>query len=192
MTSGKLQGIRVALLVADGFKEFELFDTRRTLDQAGAATFVVGPTNDKLKGVNPAGGEVNVQVDIPLKSAMSQDFHALLLPGGGTNVKNLCLHTEAIEFVKDFMIGGKPVGSVGEAAAILIQTGTLRGRTLTSDASLGQDLKTAGANYIDKNTVCDGNLITARSLADVSIFNSELTRVLAELRAHSSEIRKIA
>jgi protease I len=192
MTSGKLQGIRIAVLVSNGFKEFELLDTKRSLDQAGAATFVVGPTKGKVKGLNPTGGEAQVPVDIPLKSAMPQDFHALLLPGGSTNVKNLSLRTDAIEFVKDFMIAGKPVASIGEAAAILIQTGTLRGRMLTADASLEQDLRRAGANYIDKNIACDGNLITARRLDDIPAFNRELMRVLAELRAHSSEMRRIA
>jgi protease I len=192
MTSGKLQGIRIAILVSDGFKEFELLDTRRFLDQAGAATFVVGPAKGKVRGLNPTGGEAEVPVDISLKSAMPQDFHALLLPGGSTNVRNLTLRADAIEFVKDFMIGGKPVGSIGEAAAILLQTGTLCGRTLTSAASLEQDLRRGGASYIDKNIACDGNLVTARSLDDMPAFNRELTRVLAELRGHSSEMRKIA
>ena len=55
MTSGKLQGVRVAILASDGFKEFELIDIRHNLDQAGGATFVVGTTKDKVKGLNPAG-----------------------------------------------------------------------------------------------------------------------------------------
>jgi protease I len=192
MTSGKLQGIRMAILVSDGFKEFELLDTRRSLDQAGAATFVVGPTKGKVRGSNPTGGEAEVPVDIPLKSAMSEDFHALLLPGGSMNVKNLSLRADAIEFVKDFMVGGKPVAAIGEAAALLLQTGTLCGRTLTSDASLEKDLRRGGANYIDKGIACDGNLITARSLDDMPAFNRELTRLLRELRMHSSEMRRIA
>jgi protease I len=68
----------------------------------------------------------------------------------------------------------------------------LCGRSLTSDASLEQDLRRGGASYIDKNIACDGNLVTARSLDDMPAFNRELTRVLAELRGHSSEMRKIA
>lgn len=193
MASGKLQGIRIAILASDGFKEFELLNTRRSLDQAGAATFVVGTTEGKVKGLSPTGGEAQVPVDIPLKSAMPQDFHALLLPGGSTNVKNLSARSDAIEFVKLFMVGGKPVACIGEAVAILIQTGTTRGRTLTSDASLEQDLKKAGATYVDNNVVCDRNLITARSLEDLPALDGELIRILADLRVqHSNEMRKIA
>ncbi|HEV2400426.1 MAG TPA: DJ-1/PfpI family protein [Candidatus Sulfotelmatobacter sp.] len=192
MTSGKLQGVRVAILVSDGFKEFELIDIRRNLQQSGGAAFVVGTTKDKVKGLNPTGGEAEVPVDIPLETAMPQDFHALLLPGGGENVRNLLRRTEAIQFVKGFMTGRKPVATIGEAAAILIQTGTLGGRTLAADASLEEDLKGAGAIYVDTNVVRDGNLITARALNDVPALDVEFTRVLAELRTHSGEMRKIA
>lgn len=192
MTSGKLQGVRVAFLVSDGFKEFELIDTRRNLQQAGGATFVLGTTRNKVKGRNPAGGEAEVPVDIPLETAMPQDFQALLLPGGSENVQNLSRRPEAIQFVKEFMFGRKPVAAIGEAAAILVQAGTLGGRTLTADASLQEDLKEAGAIYVDTNVVRDGNLITARGLGDVPALEVEFTRVLAELRTHSGEMRKIA
>jgi protease I len=192
MTSGKLQGVRIAMLVSDGFKEFELLDTRRALDQAGAATFVVGTTKQKVRGINPAGGEAEVPVDIPLESAMPQDFHALLLPGGSTNVNNLSGRADAIEFVKAFMLGGKPVAAIGEAVIALAKTGTLRGRTLTSNPSLEQDLKTTGATYLNTNVVCDGNLITARSLDDLPAFDRELIQTLKVLRVHSTEMRKLA
>jgi protease I len=192
MTSGKLQGVRVAILVSDGFREFELLDARRILDRAGAATFVIAPTEDKVKGLNLAGGEASIPVDIPLKSAMPQDFHALLLPGGAGNARELSTNADATEFVKSFMVGHKPVAAIGEAAAILVQTGTLRGRTLTSEKSLEQDLKGVGASYWDNNVVRDGNLITARSLDDIPALDRELTRVLAELRVHSTEMRKLA
>lgn len=192
MTSGKLQGIRVAILVSDGFKEFEMLDTRRTLDQAGAATFVVGITKDKVMGLNPSGGEAELPVDIHLKSAIPQDFHALLLPGGSLHVKNLMHRDDAIEFLKDFMIGNKPVASIGEAAVLLICTGTLRGRTLTTDPSVAPDLAKAGANYIGGNIAVDGNLLSARGLEDVPALTLELIRILAAIREHSTGMRKLA
>lgn len=179
-------------MVSDGFKEFELIDVRRNLRQIGGATFVVGTTKDKVTGRNPAGGEAEVPVDIPLEKAMAQDFHALLLPGGSENVQNLSRRPEAIQFVKDFMIGRKPLAAIGEAAAILLRAGNLSGRTLTADASLADELKGAGAIYVDTNVVRDGNLITARGLNDVPALEVEFTRILAELRAHSGEMRKIA
>jgi protease I len=94
--------------------------------------------------------------------------------------------------VQDFMQAGKPVASIGEGSAILLKTGALGGRTLTSGASLEGDLRKAGANYVDKDVVCDGNLITARTRGDGSAFNREMIRVLADLREHSTDMRKTA
>lgn len=192
MSSPKLQGVRIAILVTGGFREFELLDTRRLLGQAGASTFVVAPMHDKVKGLNPSGGEAEVPVDILLKSATPQDFHALLLPGGGTNASRLSLNDEAIEFAKSFMMVSKPVAAIGEAVAVLIQTGTVRSRTLTSNPTLEQSLRKAGANYINQSIVHDGNLITAQGPEDIPAFVAQLIRLLAELRVHSSEMRKTA
>ncbi len=191
MTSGKLQGVRVAILVSDGFREFELLDTRKILERAGAAPFVVAPTKEKVKGLNLAGGWAEVPVDIPLQSAMPQDFHALFLPGGSASAKQLAANAEAIEFVKTFMTQ-KPIAAIGEATEILIQTGSLRGRTITSEVSLERDVRSAGANYVDKNVVSDHNLITARNPEDLSAFEREFTEQLAQLRVHSTEMRKTA
>lgn len=192
MTSGILQGVRVAILVSNGFDESELLAPRLALDQAGAATFVIAPTEDKVTGSDQRLANKQVSVDIPLKSAKAEDFHALFLPGGTTNANHLGLNPEALQFVHNFMQAGKPVAAIGEGPAILLKTGTLRGRTLTSSAFLEGNLRKAGASYVDEEIVCDGNLITARTCDDVSAFSHEMIRVLAELREHSTEMRRIA
>jgi protease I len=190
-TSGILQGVRVAILVSDGFEASELLESRRTLDHHGAATFVIAPSRDRIVGSDEEQGQKQVPIDIPLKSAKPKDFHALFLPGGDANANHLATNDKAVGFVKDFMEAGKPVAAIGEASAILLQTGALQGRTISADALLEADLRKAGANYIDKDVVCDGNLITARSLDDISAFDREMTHVFAGLREHSTEMRKI-
>lgn len=84
------------------------------------------------------------------------------------------------------------LASIGEAARILIQTGTLSARRLTSDPTLERDLREAGANYVDESIVQDENLISARGLEDIPVFVAQWIRLLAELRVHSTEIRKAA
>jgi protease I len=81
MTTALLQGMRVAILVRDGFLESELLEPKRALENAGAATFVVSGTGDRVRGRTEKNGQKDVPVDIPLNTARAEDFHALLLPG---------------------------------------------------------------------------------------------------------------
>ena len=177
--------------MSDGFEELELLDTKLTLDHAGAATFIIAPKTDRVIGSRAGRGQKEIRVDIALKSAKPQDFHALFLPGGSANAVSLAADDHAIRFVNTFLELGKPIGTMAEGLKLL-QSEHLRGRTITSGPVSGEDLKNAGANPLDKSVVCDGNLITARSLNDVEEFNREFTRVLGEVREHSSEIRRTA
>jgi protease I len=65
--------------------------------------FVIAPSKDRVTGWNLGREEKQVPVDIPLKSAKAEDFHALLLPGGRTSATRLSHNDDAIEFVRDFV-----------------------------------------------------------------------------------------
>lgn len=54
-------------------------------------------------------------VDIPLKEAKAEDFHALLLLGGVMNPDRLRMIPEAVAFVKHFAVGGKPLPAICHA-----------------------------------------------------------------------------
>jgi protease I len=190
-TSGILQGVRVAILVSADFEASELLESRRTLEHEDAATFLIAPAKYKVVGSNQRQEKKQVPIDIPLKSAKPEDFHALFLPGGCANAKHLAMNEKAVAFVKSFMEAGKPVAAIGEGTALLLETGALSGRTMTGSAFLQTNLSRAGAHYIDKDVVCEGNLITARRLDDLSAFDREMVRAFAELREHSLEMRKV-
>lgn len=144
MTSGMLQGMRVAILVTDGFEESELLEPKRVLDHAGATTFVISPTKDKVKGCdrNEWGNEValEIPVDIPLKSAKADDLHALFLPGGVMSNDHLRANPQVVELVKHFMEGSKPVAAIGHGSWTILEAGAVLGRIMTSPPSLKADL----------------------------------------------------
>jgi protease I len=154
--------------------------------------FVIAPSKDRVTGWNLGREEKQVPVDIPLKSAKAEDFHALLLPGGRTSATRLSHNDDAIEFVRDFVGAGKPVAAIGEGVGILLQAGVLRGRRVTLGLLSEEDLKNAGAIYTQENLVRDGNLITARRLEDVSAFIREMIDLLADLWQHAANMRKTA
>jgi protease I len=190
--AGKLQGVRIAILVSDGFEQLELLDPRWTLDHAGAAMFVIAPKKGMVTGWNQGREEKQIPIDISLEAAKAEDFHALLLPGGRTSAEQLTNNDRALRFVRDFMRAGKPVAAIAEGLSILLRTGALSGRKITQGVLPEEDAKNEGANTIDENVVRDDKLITARRRDDVSGLIRELTQVLADLRQHSGNMRKTA
>jgi protease I len=190
MTMGTLQGMRVAILATDGFEQAELLEPQKVLEDAGAATFIVAPSENRIKGWNDQKWGVELPVDIPLKSAKAADFHALLLPGGISNSENLRVNPNAVRFVKDFMEAGKPVAAIAQGPWTIVEAGAVRGRTMTSWPSLQADLQNAGANWVDKDVVCDGKLVTSRRPEDIPAFDRAVMRLFAEERLHVTDMRK--
>lgn len=191
MTTATLQGMRVAILVSDGFLETELLEPKRALEYAGAATFVVSSSQDRVKGRTQQNGEKQVAVDIPLHSAKPEDFHALLLPGVAVNNDSRLTLTEAVGFAKHFLQTGKPVAAIGNGARTLLLSGGLRGCAMTSDPALNSDLVNAGARWVDQEVVSDGTLVTSRKAEDMPAFDREMVRVFAEYRQHATHMRKV-
>ncbi len=185
MASQNLQGKKVAILATNGFEQSELLEPRKALDQAGATTKVVSPIEGKIKGWNHKDWGQEVPVDLSLASANANDFDALLLPGGVMNPDHLRMNPQAVEFVKSFTDSGKPVAAICHGPWTLIEAGAVQGRTMTSWPSLKTDLKNAGANWVDKEVVRDGKLVTSRKPEDLPAFNREMIQLFAETPAQS-------
>ncbi len=190
MATGLLQGMRVAILATDGFEHVELLEPKMALENAGAATFIVAPSEDKIKGWNRQEWGRDVPVDIPLKSAKAEDFHALFLPGGVMNPDELRMDQTAVGFVKDFVDLEKPVAAICHGPWTILEAGAVRGRPMTSWRSLKSDLQNAGANWIDREVVCDGKFVPSRKPEDIPAFDREMIRVFAAEREHSTDMRK--
>lgn len=177
-----LKGKKVAILVADGFEQIELTATRDALEAAGAATEIVSPSEKEVQGWNHDDKADMFPVDMPLSRARSDDYDALLLPGGVRNPDQLRQLTRALEFVDGFFATGKPVAAICHAPWTLIDTGVVDGRKMTSWPSLKTDLRNAGADWVDKEVVVDHGLVSSRKPADIPAFNVKMIQVFAEGR----------
>lgn len=169
-----LEGLKVAILVDDGFERVELVDPRAALNSAGAATSIVSPKGESVRSWNFTEWADALPVDIPLDAAQPQDFDALLLPGGVINPDKLRMQPKAVEFAKSFFDAGKPVASICHGPWMVIETGAARGRRIASWPSLKTDLLNAGAEWVDEQVVVDGNLVTSRKPDDIPAFNREM------------------
>ncbi len=173
MADETLNGLKVAILVTDGFEQSELEKPRQALDGAGAETAVVSPVK-KPKGWSGKNWGSAVAADVALADAKPDDFDALLLPGGVYNPDALRVIPEAVAFVRAFFDAGKPVAAICHGPWTLLEAGAAKGRRMTSWPSLKTDLKNAGAEWVDEAVVVDGNLVTSRKPDDIPVFNREM------------------
>jgi protease I len=175
-----LAGKKVAILVTDGFEQDELFSPLEALRKAGADVQVVSPSKEsKIRGWKHADWGKRVKVDVPLNKANGEEFDALVLPGGVMNPDQLRRDPMVLNFVKSFFKAGKPVGAICHGPWTLIDAGVVRGRKMTSYASIQTDLKNAGANWVDKEVVVDNGLVTSRKPDDLPSFNAKLIEEIA-------------
>jgi protease I len=178
----KLKGKKVAILVADGFEQIELTAPREALEAAGASIEIVSPADKEVQGWNHDEKADVFPVDMPLTRARSDDYDALLLPGGVRNPDQLRQLTRALEFVDGFFATGKPVAAICHAPWTLIDAGVVDGRKMTSWPSLKTDLRNAGADWVDKDVVVDKGLVSSRKPADIPAFNKKMIETFAEGR----------
>lgn len=178
--SEKLNGKKVAILVADGFEQVELTGPREALDAAGAMTQIVSPKSGEVEGWNHYDKGDKFPVDVELEQANPQDYDALLLPGGVANPDQLRAMPEAVQFVKAFFDAKKPVAAICHGPWTLIEAGVVNGREMTSYNSIKTDLINAGAKWVDEAVVVDNGLVTSRQPDDISAFNQKMIEEFAE------------
>jgi protease I len=174
MAEKKLDGLRVAILVTNGFEQVELEKPREALDDAGATTKIVSPSGSKIKAWKMTDWGSTFSSDLTLDETTPDDFDALLLPGGVMNPDALRLIPRAVAFVKAFFDASKPVAAICHGPWTIIEAGAARGRRMTSWPSLKTDLRNAGALWVDEEVVVDGNLVTSRKPDDIPAFNREM------------------
>src|SRR6266704_2575850 len=98
----KLDGKKVAILVADGFEQVEMTGPRDALDEAGAETKIVSLKSGKIQGMHHADKGDKFDVDLTLDEARPEEFDALLIPGGLMNPDELRSNDDALEFTRHF------------------------------------------------------------------------------------------
>lgn len=176
----QLDGLKIAILVTDGFELSEMVKPRQALMDAGAQTFIISPKKLKVRGWSNGNWAPEFNVDKHLFSTNADEYDALLLPGGVMNPDNLRAIPQVIEFVKRIAETGKPIASICHGPWTLINAELVKGRTVTSWPSIKLDLVNAGANWVDKDVVVDGKLVTSRKPDDIPAFNKEMIKLFAE------------
>jgi protease I len=183
---GNLKGLKVAILVDDGFEQVELVEPRKALDEAGAETTIVSPKNGRVRGWNFTDWGDELSVDMTLDHVKPHDFDALLLPGGVMNPDKLRMQPKAVGFVRAFFDAGKPVAVICHGPWTVIEAGVAQGRRIAAWPSLKTDLRNAGAEWVDQEVVIDGNLVSSRKPDDIPAFNREMIKLFGRAQGQTA------
>ena len=175
-----LNGCRVAILLSDDFEQVEMTEPRKAFEQAGAQTTLIAPKPGLVQGMNHDEKADKFPVDITCDVARPEDFTALLLPGGALNADFIRMDEHARQFVRHFDQTGKPMAVICHAPWLLVSSGVVRGRNLTSYYTIQDDIRNAGGNWQDSEVVLDRNWVTSRSPRDLPAFNLAAVELFAE------------
>ncbi|SEL01809.1 type 1 glutamine amidotransferase domain-containing protein [Rhodococcus maanshanensis] len=180
MGAAKLAGKRVAVLATDGVEEVELVEPRRALEEAGAQVTLLSLATGEIQAMKHDVHEAwRYPVDLRVADAKITEFDGLVLPGGTTNPDHLRQDRAAVDFVRDFVSAGRPVGVICHGPWTLVEADVVRGRTLTSYPSVRTDIANAGGTVVDREVVVDRNLVSSRSPGDLPAFCDALVDVVA-------------
>lgn len=174
-----LSGKRIAVLTENGFEEIELTAPKKALEDAGAIVDIISPQEQQVKAWNHDHWSIELPVDVHLDNADSSLYDGLLLPGGVMNPDKTRMNPDCIDFVQEFLAAGKTVAAICHAPQLLIETGWIKGKSLTSYPSLRTDLENAGAFWMDEDVVVDHGLITSRYPKDIKAFNEKMIEELS-------------
>lgn len=179
MADSNLSGKKVAVLATDYFEEVELTEPVKALREAGATVEIIAPKAGEIKGLNHVEPGQAVKVDKTLDEADPADYDGLVLPGGAVNADHLRMEQKARDFVTKIMGElGRPTAVICHAPWLLASTGLARGKKLTSYFTIQDDMRNAGADWVDEACVVDGNLITSRQPDDIPVFNQAIVEAL--------------
>lgn len=187
MADKPLEGMRVAIIAATDFEQVEMTEPRKALNDAGAETVLISPKGGEIEGMNHDVKADTFKVDLELADADPDHFDALLLPGGALNADKLRVEAQAQAFVRGFQERQKPMAAICHAAWLLASAGLVRGRKLTSYHTIRDDMRNAGAEWVDQEVVADGNLVTSRQPSDIPAFNREMIALFSRQRAETGQ-----
>jgi protease I len=179
----EISAAKILIIATDGFEDSELLEPRRILQERGAEVTLASLEEGEIEGDNGA----SIEADCTIRDCRSRDFDALLLPGGTKNPDKLRMEEDVTYIVRTFVDAGKPVGAICHAPWLLAEADVIKGRTVTGWPSIRTDLRNAGAEVVDKETVVDGNIVTSRKPEDIPAFTEALIKLVEQAEAREEE-----
>jgi len=176
----QLSGKKIAIVITHGFEESEFNEPFQALQEAGADIDVISLEKGNIKSWSEQDWGKEYEANKSIDEVDAKDYDALVLPGGVMSPDKLRTNEEVVGFVAGFFDDAKPIAAICHGLWTLIETGELKGRTVTSYPSLKTDLTNAGATWVDQEVVVDNGLVTSRNPKDLPAFCEKMIEEIAE------------
>ena len=174
-----IAGKNAAILVDNYFEEIEFVSPKEILDNAGVITAVISTGEESLQGMNHAElGNLFVP-DLTIDDIVFEDYDILVVPGGALNADALRMNEKAREWVQYCIENSVPLAVICHAPWLLASADVVDGMQLTSYYTIQDDLRNAGATWVDEAVVIDGHVISSRSPQDLPKFNEAILQMLS-------------
>ncbi|MBS4208225.1 type 1 glutamine amidotransferase domain-containing protein [Bacillus sp. FJAT-50079] len=161
---------KVAFLLADNYEDSEMVHPYEEIKKAGHETVIIGLE----KGVDCKGKKGAVyQTDIAASEANSSEFDAVVIPGGSAP-EALRINEDVVRFVKEINEQNKLIAGICHGPQVMISADVLNGKTATCFIGIRDDVKNAGAEFVDQEVVVSKNIITSRTPKDEPAFIREI------------------
>ena len=181
MTEKKLQGIKVALVIApDQFRDEELFVPKAKLEEVGAITVVASTKLGEAKGM--LGKTANPETVI--ENLESSDLDGIVIVGGMGSPEYLWNNSQLHKLIRELHQSNKLVASICLSGAVLAKTGILEGKkaTVWESPESVDALKEGKAEFVKEPVVQDGKIITANGPEAAPDFAERLVAELSKVK----------
>jgi protease I len=175
----------VLILVADEYEDLEVWYPKLRLEEAGYDAKLAGLGERRYVGKHgypcPVDGDV---------ADFDPDRLAGVLAPGGWAPDLLRRDPAVLDCVRRVHDAGGVVATICHGPWILISAGIVRGRRLASSLGIVDDVRNAGAEWVDAGVVADGNIVSARVPKDLPAFGVALVAALDDRAAAREETRR--
>lgn len=155
-----LVGIKIAVLVANGFEEKHFINVQRHFLDMGASLKIVSTNQGLVNGWDGASWGHNFAVDAQLNTALGVDYMGLIIPGGSRSIEKLKTTAHTRRFIGSFMAAQKPVAVMDDALNLMVFTEQLDGMTVSGNDIMRDAAVQAGATWKEGSMMVDGSLLT--------------------------------
>lgn len=129
----------------------------------------------------------HVQATVAFRDVNPEEYVGLFLSGGRAP-EYLRYDQDLLKITQHFFQAGKPVAVVCHGVEIAAAAGCLEGRTSTTVAKCALDITQVGGTYVNQPVMRDGNLVSARTWHDNTLFMKEFVALLKEHEANVTTV----
>jgi protease I len=193
MATATVWGARVAimrnilLMTGDAGEAQEIYYAKYRLEEEGWRVEIAAPEKRVILSVvhdfEPGFDTYTekpgyrVEVDRCFEEVEPTEYHGLVLPGGRAP-EYLRNRPKAVAIVRHFVETGKPIAANCHGPLLVIAAGGARGKTMTCYPDLEPDVRAAGAEFVNRDVVVDGSLVSVRGWPDNGPWMREFVRML--------------